>query len=243
MKIIGIIPARYASSRFPGKPLIDLKGKTMIQRVYEGASRSDKLSEVIVATDDSRIYDAVTAFGGKVEMTSETHPSGTDRCAEVATRHEADVIINIQGDEPLIDYRQLDELCSAFERSEVEIATLAKPGIGEEERNNPNRIKVVLDTQDRALYFSRSPIPNTHHAKAVALEHYEFLRHIGVYAYRKETLLRLTKLEPSPLELIESLEQLRWMFHGIPIHVVKTFIETPNIDVPSDVEVVLKALS
>lgn len=243
MKIIGIIPARYASSRFPGKPLIDLKGKTMIQRVYEGASRSERLAEVIVATDDPRIYDAVKAFGGQVEMTAEAHPSGTDRCAEVALRHEADVIVNIQGDEPLIDCRQLDELCSAFDRGEVEIATLAKPGISEEDRNNPNRIKVVLDAEKRALYFSRSPIPNTYHARQGAQLSYEFLRHIGVYAYRRETLLQLTKLAPSPLEMIESLEQLRWMYHGFPIHVVKTFIETPNIDVPSDVDIVLKALS
>jgi 3-deoxy-manno-octulosonate cytidylyltransferase (CMP-KDO synthetase) len=243
MKILGIIPARYASTRFPGKPLIDLKGKSMIQRVYEGASRSQALSEVIVATDDVRILEAVQAFGGRVEMTSESHPSGTDRCAEVAGRHDADVIVNIQGDEPLIDYRQLDELCAAFARPEVEIATLAKPGISEEERQNPNRIKVVLDADEKALYFSRSPIPNTFHAKKEALESYAFLRHIGVYAYRRPTLLRLTQLEASPLEMIESLEQLRWMHHGFPIHVVKTFIETPNIDVPSDVEQVLKALS
>ena len=243
MKIIGIIPARYASTRFPGKPLIDLKGKTMIQRVYEGASRSEKLSEIIVATDDQRIFDVVKAFGGIVEMTAESHPSGTDRCAEVAQKYQADVIINIQGDEPLIDARQLDELCAAFDRAEVEIATLAKPGITEDERNNPNRIKVVLDNEDRALYFSRSPIPNTHHAKGDALSSYQFLRHIGVYAYRRDTLLKLTNLQPSPLEMIESLEQLRWMYHGFPIHVVKTFIETPNIDVTSDVDIVLKALS
>lgn len=243
MKIIGIIPARYASSRFPGKPLIDLKGKSMIQRVYEGASRSESLSEVIVATDDQRIYDAVKSFGGKVEMTAEAHLSGTDRCAEVAARHEADVIVNIQGDEPLIDFRQLDQLCKAFDSAKVRVATLARPGINEDELNNPNRIKVVLDAHDRALYFSRSPIPNTHHAKEPFRSEYEFLRHIGVYAYRRETLLELTKLTPSALEMIESLEQLRWMYHGITIHVVKTFIETPNIDVPSDVDIVLKALS
>lgn len=242
MKIIGIIPARYGSTRFPGKPLIDLKGKTMIQRVVEGASKSQRVAEIIVATDDQRIYDAVKSFGGKVEMTSEAHVSGTDRCAEVALRYEADVVINIQGDEPLIDYRQLDALCSAFDDPTIRIATLAKPGASEEERNNPNRIKVVLDAFNRALYFSRSSIPNTHHGKPEALETQDFLRHIGVYAYRKSTLLELTALQPTALEQVESLEQLRWMYYGFPIHVVKTFIETPNIDVPSDVDDVLKAL-
>lgn len=243
MKIVGVIPARYASSRFPGKPLIDLKGKTMIRRVYEGASGSVRMSEVIVATDDQRIFDAVTAFGGKVMMTSPDHASGTDRCGEVARSVEADVIVNIQGDEPLIDFRQLDELCAAFEDSTVQIATLAKPGVSEEDYRNPNRIKVVPDARGNALYFSRSPIPNAVHSNPEIVAGYEFLRHIGVYAYRKDTLIALTELAPTQLERIESLEQLRWLYHGYSIRIVKTFIETPNIDVPSDVEVVLNALS
>ncbi len=243
MRIAGIIPARYGSSRFPGKPLIDLKGKTMIQRVYEGAAKSSRLSEVIVATDDQRIYDVVKAFGGEVIMTADHHASGTERCAEVAAQVDADVIINIQGDEPLIDFRQLDQLCAAFDDESVQIATLAKPGVSEEDRQNPHRIKVVTGENGDALYFSRSPIPNTANASANALENYPFLRHIGVYAYRKSTLLKLADLEPTLLEQVESLEQLRWLYHGFSIRVVKTLIETPNIDVPSDVDKVLKALS
>lgn len=243
MKVVGIIPARFASSRFPGKPLIDLKGKTMIQRVYEGASESKLLSEVIVATDDQRIYDEVKRFGGKVVMTSENHPSGTDRCGEVAKMIEADVIINVQGDEPLIDYRQLDQLATVFENKDVNIATLAIQNMSEEDKSNPNRIKLVKDTNDDALYFSRSPIPNEHHASKDACESFSFMRHIGVYAYRKETLLSLVKLQPTILEKVESLEQLRWMFYGFKIRIVQTTIETPNIDVPSDVDKVLQVLS
>jgi len=163
MKVVGIIPARYESSRFPGKPLIDLKGKTMIQRVYEGAKKSKVLSEVIVATDDQRIFDEVTSFGGKVMMTSADHTTGTDRCGEIARKIESDVIINIQGDEPLIDFRQIDQLANAFNDTEVNIATLGiKSNL--EEANNPNRIKLVKNKKDDALYFSRSAIPNTKNA-------------------------------------------------------------------------------
>lgn len=242
MKIIGVIPARYASSRFPGKPLVDLKGKTMIQRVYEGAKKSLRLSEVIVATDDQRIYDEVVRFGGQVQMTSENHTTGTDRCGEVAENIQADIIINIQGDEPLVDYRQLDELCAAFEDENVGIATLGIKGVSQEERNNSNRIKIVLDKQNNALYFSRSPIPNTDNAKAEAVETFDFYRHIGLYAYRKETLMELVNLDKTQLEQVESLEQLRWLYNGYSIRVVETAIETPNIDVPEDIEKVLKAL-
>ena len=161
LKVIGIIPARYASSRFPGKPLVDLKGKTMIQRVYEGAKRSKQLSEVIVATDDQRIYDDVVRFGGKVMMTLENHPSGTDRCGEVAEAIEGvDVVINIQGDEPLVDYRQLDTLIEAFKDKSIQIATLGNKEVTLEDIHNPNRIKIVVDDKEEALYFSRSAIPN-----------------------------------------------------------------------------------
>lgn len=236
MKCIGVIPARYASSRFPGKPLIDLNGKTMIQRVYEGASKSALLSEVIVATDDDRIFAEVERFGGKVVMTSENHRTGTDRCGEVASQLEADVIINIQGDEPLIDFRQLDQLLKAFEDESVQIATLGIADVSEEDKANPNRIKLVLNHQNDALYFSRSSIPNEHHSKPEDKENFPFFRHIGVYAYRRNTLLELVKLEPTNLEKIESLEQLRWMYYGYSIRVVETDIETPNIDVPEDVE-------
>ncbi len=236
MKCIGIIPARYASSRFPGKPLIDLEGKTMIQRVYEGAMKSKVLSEVIVATDDERIYAEVERFGGKVVMTSVDHRTGTDRCGEVARQFEADVVINIQGDEPLIDFRQLDQLLEAFKDSTVQIATLGIADVSEEDKQNPNRIKLVLNHQNDALYFSRSNIPNENNASQSDTEDFPFFRHIGVYAYRKKSLLELVNLEPTKIERIESLEQLRWMYYGYSIRVVETDIETPNIDVPEDVE-------
>ena len=241
MKIVGIIPARYASSRFPGKPLIDLKGKTMIQRVYEGAKKSKALSEVIVATDDQRIFDEVISFGGKVMMTNVNHTTGTDRCGEIAQEIDADVFINIQGDEPLIDFRQIDQLAKAFEKEEVSIATL---GIisNLDEAKNPNRIKMVLDKENNALYFSRSPIPSTTNAKESQVNSFDFYRHIGVYAYRKKALLEIIQLEKTALEQIESLEQLRWLYHGYKIQVVETTIETPNIDVPEDVEAVMQQL-
>ena len=243
MKIIGIIPARYASSRFPGKPLIDLKGKSMIQRVYEGASKSKMLSKIVVATDDERIFDAVKAFGGEVVMTSEGHPTGTDRCGEVAAHFpDADIFINIQGDEPLVDYRQLELLCDAFNDKNVEIATLGIEDASEEDRNNPNRIKIVVDANYNALYFSRSPIPNTANAKEEIVWDFPFLRHIGLYAFRKNTLSELINLQATKLEQIESLEQLRWLYNGYRVKVVTTTIETPNIDVPADLEKVLSLL-
>lgn len=240
MKVLGIIPARYASSRFPGKPLIDLKGKSMIQRVYEGATKSALVDTVIVATDDQRIFDTVKAFGGKVMLTRADHLSGTDRCAEVASQLDSyDIILNIQGDEPLVDSRQLDDLLDAFQDSTVSIATLGNTEVSQEDLSNPNRIKVVKNGKGDALYFSRSSIPNTHHA---AGNTYPFMRHIGLYAYKRNTLLELTKLEPTILEKTESLEQLRWLYHGYSIRIVNTTIETPNIDVPEDVEKVLQLL-
>ena len=243
MKVLGIIPARYASSRFPGKPLIDLKGKTMIQRVYEGAKKSTRITEVIVATDDQRIYDEVVRFGGKAMMTNENHPSGTDRCAEVAANFpEMDVVINIQGDEPLVDFRQLDQLIDAFENHQTDIATLGNLSLTQEDVDNPNRIKVVVNAKNTALYFSRSAIPNSYHSKGNPLENYPYMRHIGLYAYRSSVLQELTKLEPTSLEKIESLEQLRWLYYGYTIQMVETTIETPNIDVPDDVEKVLAFL-
>lgn len=242
MNIVGIIPSRYASSRFPGKPLIDLKGKSMIQRVYEGVKQSKKLSRVIVATDDQRIYDEVQRFGGEVMMTSENHTTGTDRCGEVASKINCDVVINIQGDEPLVDHRQLDQLCAAFEDDSVQIATLGINQVSESDINNPNRIKIVLDHKGNALYFSRSPIPNRAHANAEAIEKHNLFRHIGLYAYRSSTLKELIVLEPTTLEKIESLEQLRWLYYGYSIRVVETDIETPNIDVPEDLENVLNYL-
>lgn len=245
MRILGIIPARYSSSRFPGKPLIDLKGKTMIQRVVEGVRKSTLLSDIIVATDDQRIYDEVSRFGGKVVLTSAQHPTGTDRCAEVLEKvaETYDVVINIQGDEPLVDARQLDALLRVFENPEVKIATIASPKISLEDLQNPNRIKVVTDKNGKALYFSRSAIPNYVHCKSEPLEAYPYLRHIGLYAYRSAVLTEISQLEETQLEKTESLEQLRWLYNGYSIHVVETAIETPNIDVPEDVEKVLAQLA
>jgi 3-deoxy-manno-octulosonate cytidylyltransferase (CMP-KDO synthetase) len=185
MRVLGVIPARYDSSRFPGKPLIDLKGKTMIQRVYEGVLKSSKIDEVIVATDDHRIFDEVKRFGGFVEMTSNLHQSGTDRCGEIAKRHsEFDLIINIQGDEPLVNFLQLEALIAAFENHETNIATLSSKSIDLEDLANSNRIKIVADVTDFALYFSRSSIPNSANFKGNPMLFYPFLRHIGLYAYR-----------------------------------------------------------
>lgn len=242
MKVIGIIPARFSSSRFPGKPLIDLNGKSMIQRVYEGASKSALLDRVLVATDDQRIVDEVLRFGGEVSMTSRTHATGTDRCGELTQNMEADVIVNIQGDEPLIDARQLDVLCAAFEDPNVQIATLAIASSDLKAMENPNRIKVVTDKNSDALYFSRSPIPNTVNSTPTAKESFLYWKHIGVYAFRRTVLLDLIELPPTKLEQLESLEQLRWMYHGYRIRVVETTIETPNIDTPEDVQKVLALL-
>lgn len=243
LNVLGIIPARYGSSRFPGKPLLDLKGKTMIQRVYEGASLSSLITTVVVATDDQRIYDEVVRFGGKVIMTREEHISGTDRCGEVLEHFkDVDVVINIQGDEPLIDYRQLDTLIDVFEKEEIQIATLGIKTKSMEDILNPNRIKIVVDKNDKALYFSRSSIPNFNNFSKDPLGFYPFLRHIGVYAYRAKVLTALTHLSPTALEKIESLEQLRWLYHGFPIHIAYTTIETPNIDSPDDVASVLNRL-
>ena len=243
MRVLGVVPARFGSSRFPGKPLIDLKGKSMIQRVYEGAKKSKLISDLIVATDDVRILQEVERFGGKAEMTLETHPSGTDRCAEVLSRNsDFDLVINIQGDEPLVDARQLDTLIDGFSDSSVQIATLATENISAEDLQNPNRIKVVVDNFNTAIYFSRSAIPNSQNFSGGSFEVYPFLRHIGLYAYRSDILRQITKLEPTALEKIESLEQLRWMYYGYKIKVIKTNIETPNIDVPSDVAKVIACL-
>lgn len=242
MKIIGIIPSRYASSRFPGKPLLDLKGKSMIRRVYEGASRSQRLSEVIVATDDARIYDEVLSFGGKAMLTSPSHSTGTDRCGEVIRQVECDIVLNIQGDEPLVDARQLDQLCDAFQDETVEIATLGIRNVSEKDLLNKNRIKIVCDKDNNAIYFSRSPIPNTENSTQENIDAYPFQRHIGLYAYRTKTLQKLVNLEPTLIEKVESLEQLRWLYHGYKVRVVETSIETPNIDVVEDIEEVLKYL-
>lgn len=243
MKVLGIIPARYGSSRFPGKPLIDLKGKSMIQRVYEGVLKSTLIDKLIVATDDERIYNHVQEFGGEVMMTSNAHTTGTDRCGEIAEKFpEHDVIINIQGDEPLVDYRQLEELIRLFTNESTQIGTLGIQLVEREDLTNENRIKIVLNHENKALYFSRSAIPNTQKYKGKALEEGLFLRHIGLYGFRREVLMKIIHLPITSLETLESLEQLRWLYYGYSISVAITTIETPNVDVPEDVEKVMRYL-
>ena len=240
LNFTGIIPARFASTRFPGKPLVDIGGKSMIQRVYEQVSKV--LNDVYVATDDERIYNAVVAFGGKVIMTSDQHRSGTDRCYEAYTKlpAEFDVIINIQGDEPFIQPSQIEALKMCFEDETTQIATLVKPIAVSETDSllfNPNSPKVVLDKNNCALYFSRSPIPYRRGAeeKDWASLH-TYYKHIGIYAYRTQVLAEITSLEPSILEMAESLEQLRWLENGYKIKVGFTDVETVGIDTPEDLE-------
>src|SRR5690349_7755400 len=208
--IIGIIPARYASTRFPGKPLIDIAGKTMIQRVYEQVKNSLLVREVIVATDDERIEKAVKSFGGKVCMTSSEHQSGTDRCAEVIHKLQlkCDAAINIQGDEPFIDPKQIDLVCGCFSDTETELATLVKKITSSEILFNPNSPKVILDKDSHAIYFSRNPIPYIRGREQQDwLSHHTFYQHIGIYGYRPDVLKKITALPVSSLEKAESLEQ------------------------------------
>ena len=237
MKFIGIIPARYASTRFPGKPLAVLGGKTVIQRVYEQAS--SVLEEAYVATDDARIFDAVEAFGGRAVMTRADHKSGTDRIEEAAEKigTDADVIINVQGDEPFIQRSQIEILMQLFENTETQIGTLGKRFESIDAALNPNSPKIVTDLQGFALYFSRSIIPFVRgQEQAVWLEKYPFLKHLGLYAYRREVLREVTKLPQSPLEIAESLEQLRWLENGYRIRVGLTDVETVGIDTPEDLQ-------
>lgn len=240
MKLIGIIPARYASTRFPGKPLVDIQGKSMIQRVYEQSKKAIQLERVIVATDDERISKAVRKFGGEVVLTSSEHPSGTDRCNEVLQllKEKAEypeAIINIQGDEPFIQPAQIDLLCSCFEKQEVVIATLAKKISSTAELLSKTVNKVIVDRNKKALYFSRRPIP---HLKDIPeedwLNHFSFLKHIGIYGYRAKTLEAITRLSPSSLEMAESLEQLRWLENGYKIHVEETLLDSISVDAPED---------
>ena len=237
MKFIAIIPARYASTRFPGKPLAVLGGKTVIQRVYEQAS--SVLEEAYVATDDERIFNAVESFGGRAVMTRADHKSGTDRIEEAAEKigTDADAIINIQGDEPFIQKSQIETLMQLFEHTETQIGTLGKRFETIDAALNPNSPKIVTDLQGFALYFSRSIIPFVRgQEQATWLEKYPFLKHLGLYAYRREVLREVTKLPQSPLEIAESLEQLRWLENGYRIRVGLTDVETVGIDTPEDLQ-------
>lgn len=254
MKFIGIIPARYASTRFPGKPLAMLGGKTMIQRVYERVA--GLLDKAVVATDDERIAQTVRTFGGEVVMTSPNHRSGTDRCHEAYMLksnegEKYDVVINIQGDEPFIQPEQIAAVRSCFDKEETQIATLVKPftpADGWKALRNPNSPKVVLDGAMNALYFSRSVIPYLRGVEEGDewLANHTYYKHIGLYAYRAEVLGEITRLPQSPLELAESLEQLRWIENGFRIQVAVTQQETIGIDTPEDLiraEEFLKSLN
>ena len=235
MKFIGIIPARYASTRFPGKPLAMLGGRTVIQRVYEQVAAV--LEEAYVATDDERIFKAVEEFGGRVVMTRQDHKSGTDRIEEAAEKigTQADVIINIQGDEPFIQKSQIETLKKLFENPDTQIGTLGKRFDNIEAAANPNSPKIVTDKNGFALYFSRSVIPYIRgKEQAEWLQHFPFLKHLGLYAYRRDVLRQITQLPQSPLELAESLEQLRWLENGYRIRVGLTDVETVGIDTPED---------
>lgn len=237
MKFIGLIPARYASTRFPGKPLALLVGKPVIQHVYEQAVKV--LDAVYVATDDERIYNKVLEFGGKAVMTSTEHHSGTDRIEEALEKvgGNFDVVVNIQGDEPFIAQSQIETLCHCFEDETTQIATLGKPFECIEAVENPNSPKIVVDNRGYAMYFSRSIIPFVRGVERQEwLKKYPFLKHLGIYAYRTEVLKAITRLPQSSLELAESLEQLRWLENGYRIKVGITNVETVGIDTPEDLQ-------
>lgn len=229
MKVVGIIPSRYASTRFPGKPLAMIKGKTMIQRVCEQAWKS-KLDAVVVATDDMRIADEVLSFGGQYVLTDPRHRSGTDRCCEALDMLETqfDAVVNIQGDEPFIDPKEINLLVDLISRDDTQLASLVKKLDDEEDLFGSTKVKVVLDKDGNALYFSRSPIPFMRNVdKAKWLQKGTFYQHIGVYAYKADTLRQIARMQPTALEMVESLEQLRWLENGLSIRMA--IVKTDNI--------------
>lgn len=244
--ILGVIPARYASTRFPGKPLIDIQGKSMIQRVYGQAMKAKSLKKVIVATDDERIAHHVKRFGGEYVMTRPDHVSGTDRCFEALQNSGGNYkyVINIQGDEPFIDPSQINLLADTLKDGNTELATLVIPVDSNELLFNEGEVKVTVNNKMEALYFSRSVIP---HIKGIDPkewhQHFNYYRHVGMYAYRSDLLEELTKLKPSALEKAESLEQLRWLENGFKIKVAVTTHDSHCIDTPEDVERVLKIMA
>lgn len=242
MKIAGIIPARYGSTRFPGKPLAMIHGKSMIRRVYEQASKARELSLVMVATDDDRIVKEVENFGGKVMMTSPQHRSGTERCGEVIRNldEKFDVAVNIQGDEPFIDPEKIDLLCGMFKNPAVEIATLSSVIGDVDELENPNVVKVVTALDGKALYFSRSVIPFLRNkTQGEKTDSHPYRRHLGIYAYRCEVLHKIVTLGESALEKAESLEQLRWLENGFSIYVRETQSEGSAVDTPDDLSKII----
>jgi 3-deoxy-manno-octulosonate cytidylyltransferase (CMP-KDO synthetase) len=259
MTAIVIIPARYKSTRFPGKPLSLLKGKTLIQHVYENSRGSHLIGDVIVATDSKAIFEKVLSFGGKAVMTREEHPSGTDRIAEVAAYLDYDIVVNVQGDEPLVRPQMIDDVISLLRDERASIGTLMKRITEVEEVLDPNVVKVVIDEEGFALYFSRSPIPycrdgwklssreqgaeSRDFTGTFTIRDFHCYKHIGIYSYRRETLLRLSGMEPTDLEKIEKLEQLRALEKGIRIKTKETFFETFGVDTPEDLRKVEKCLS
>lgn len=230
MEIVAIIPARYKSSRFPGKALAEIAGKPMIERVYYQVTQVDNLDRVIVATDDERIYKTVTEFGGEVKMTSSCHQSGTDRIAEVARDLECDLIVNVQGDEPVIDPEMIEQAMAPFyENNNLKMGTLKKRIKEKVEINDPNIVKVITDDKNNALYFSRSPIPYQRGEEA------EYYKHIGLYVYQREFLIKYSQMKPTRLEKTESLEQLRALENGYNIKVVETKLDSIGVDTPEDI--------
>lgn len=244
--IAGIIPARYASSRFPGKPLADIQGKSMLQRVYEQAAASTLLDTVVIATDDSRIFDHARSIGAKVVMTAADHPSGTDRCWEALQQLDPgyQYVINIQGDEPFLDPAQIDELAAVLQDGTTELATQMIRIQSTELLFDRGEVKIILDHQQQALYFSRMPVP---FIKGVDEKewhlHFPYYRHVGMYAYRRDVLEQITRLPVSSLEKAESLEQLRWLEHGFKIRCVETRFDSHCIDTPEDIEKVLALMN
>ncbi|MCB0537232.1 MAG: 3-deoxy-manno-octulosonate cytidylyltransferase [Chitinophagales bacterium] len=238
MKILAIIPARMASTRFPNKPLVNIGGKTMIRRVYEQAEKSTLLSKIIVATDSNEIEKEVKSFGGNVIMTATNHQNGTSRCAEVVEKlnETFDVVINIQGDEPFFEPESLNSLVACFKNSEVEVATLCKKIEHKEDLANPSVIKVVKSQQNRALYFSRTAIPFVREENNDTV----FYKHIGIYAYKPNLLLKLVQLEETPLEKAEKLEQLRWLENDCDIYLGETTHDSNSVDTPEDLTALKK---
>ena len=240
MKVLGIIPSRYASTRFPGKPLADICGKSMVQRVYEQANATPDVERVVVATDDNRIVRHVESFGGNVMLTGSDHANGTSRCREVVEKLEKqglyfDVVMNIQGDEPLIQPEQISQLIALFPNGTTDIATLAHPIKEVDELMNPNAVKVVIGTQHQALYFSRQAIPFVRGENPEnQLGKIDFYKHLGIYAYRTPVLKKIVLLPPGKLEQSEKLEQLRWLENGFVIKVIITDYEGVGVDTPED---------
>lgn len=246
MKILGIIPARYASTRFPGKPLIDINGKPMIQLVYDQAKKCKMLAAVVVATDDNRIETAVKNFNGEVVMTSEKHESGTDRCYEamIKSGNKFDAVINIQGDEPFIDPEQIESVATRLQDKNVQLCTLVKKLNNKQELIDPNIVKVIVNAKKEAVYFSRTAIPY-YRGKDLSegLKLHIYYKHIGIYGYRSDVLAEITKLDRTPLEIAESLEQLRWIESGYKIAVDLTTNESHAVDTPADLEMLIKKFS